>query len=67
MSGAGRDFARHILDLPTITSKANLTTRLFDVDELQSSGAHSLYRPIPNPLRVPLALAASRTGHAFAS
>jgi siderophore synthetase component len=46
MSGAGRDFARHVLDLPTITSKANLTTRLFDVDELQSSGVHSLYRPI---------------------
>ncbi|CDZ56893.1 IucA/IucC family protein [Neorhizobium galegae] len=67
MSGAGRDFGRHVLDLPTITSKANLTTRLFDVDELQSSGGHSLYRPIPNPLRVPIALAAPRTGHAIAS
>ncbi|CDZ42201.1 Petrobactin biosynthesis protein AsbA [Neorhizobium galegae bv. officinalis] len=67
MSGAGRDFARHVLDLPTITSKANLTTRLFDVDELQSSGVRSLYRPILNPLRVPIALAAPRTGHAIAS
>jgi siderophore synthetase component len=67
MSGAGRDFTRHVLDLPTITSKANLTTRLFDVDELQSSGVHSLYRQIPNPLRVPIALAAPRTGHAIAS
>jgi siderophore synthetase component len=67
MSGAGRDFARHVLDLPTITSKANLTTRLFDVDELQSNGVHSLYRSIPNPLRVPIALSAPRTGHAIAS
>jgi siderophore synthetase component len=67
MSGVGREFVRHILDLPTITSKANLTTRLFDVDELQSSGNNSLYRPIPNPLRVPIALAASRTDHAIAS
>ncbi|MFB9949080.1 IucA/IucC family protein [Rhizobium puerariae] len=67
MSGPGRDFVRHVLDLPTITSKANLTTRLFDVDELQSSGAHSLYRPFPNPLRVPIALTAPRADHAIAS
>ncbi|WP_117190508.1 IucA/IucC family protein [Rhizobium terrae] len=67
MSGVGREFVRHVLDLPTITSKANLTTRLFDVDELQSSGPHSLYRPIANPLRVPVALASPRTGHAIAS
>ena len=67
MTGAGRDFARHVLDLPTITSKANLTTRIFDVDELQSSGPQSLYRPIPNPLRVPIVLASARSGHAIAS
>ncbi|MBW6422581.1 hypothetical protein KX729_14075 [Rhizobium sp. XQZ8] len=67
MSGAGRDFARHVLDLPTITSKANLTTRLFDVDELQSSSGHGLYRSVPNPLRVPIALAAPRADHAIAS
>ncbi len=42
MTGAGRDFARHVLDLPTIASKANLTTRLFNVDELQSDHA-----PVP--------------------
>ena len=67
MRGVGREFARHVLDLPTITSKANLTTRMLDVDELQSSGGTSLYRPIPNPLRVPAALAASRVDHAIAS
>lgn len=67
MSGVGREFARHVLDLPTITSKANLMTRLFDVDELQSGGVNSLYRPIPNPLRVPIVLAAPRVNHAIAS
>jgi spermidine-citrate ligase len=67
MSGIGRDFARHVLDLPTITSKANLTTRLFDVDELQSTSGHGLYRPVPNPLRVPIALATPRADHAIAS
>lgn len=67
MTGAGRDFARHVLDLPTIASKANLTTRLFNVDELQSDHAPILYRPVPNPLRTPAALTASRTSHAIAS
>ncbi|WP_428423447.1 IucA/IucC family protein [Pararhizobium sp.] len=67
MTGAGRDFARHILDLPTIASKANLTTRLFDVDELQSDNAPTLYRPVPNPLRGAAALAVPRTRHAIAS
>lgn len=67
LTGAGRDFARHILDLPTIASKANLTTRLFDVDELQSDNASTLYRPVPNPLRVPAALTVPRTSHAIAS
>ncbi|MCV9962029.1 hypothetical protein OIU34_08970 [Pararhizobium sp. BT-229] len=67
MTGAGRDFARHVLDLPTISSKANLTTRLFDVDELQSDHAPTLYRPVPNPLRAPVALTVPRTSHAIAS
>lgn len=67
MTAAGRDFVRHILDLPTIASKANLTTRLFDVDELQSDNAPTLYRPVPNPLRAPAALTVARTSHAIAS
>ncbi|WP_438751654.1 IucA/IucC family protein [Pararhizobium sp. O133] len=67
MTGAGRDFARHVLDQPTIASKANLTTRLFDVDELQSDHAPTLYRPVANPLRIPAALTVPRTSHAIAS
>ncbi|MBZ7924653.1 IucA/IucC family protein [Ensifer adhaerens] len=67
MTGAGRDFARHVLDLPTIASKANLTTRLYDVDELQSNNAPTLYRPVPNPLRLPAVLTLPRIDHAIAS
>jgi siderophore synthetase component len=67
MTGAGRDFVRHVLDLPTISSKANLTTRLFDVDELQSHNTPTLYRSMPNPLRVPAVLSVPRTNHAIAS
>jgi len=67
MTGAGRDFVRHVLDLPTISSKANLTTRLFDVDELQSHNAPTLYRPGHNPLRAPAVLRVPRTSHAIAS
>lgn len=67
MTGAGREFARHVLDLPTIASKANLTTRLYDVDELQSNHAPTLYRPVSNPLRAPAVLTAPRTDHAIAS
>ncbi|MBD8555373.1 hypothetical protein IFT84_12740 [Rhizobium sp. CFBP 8762] len=67
MSGAGRDFIRHILDLPTIASKANLTTRLHDVDELQNNGAQSLYHAIRNPLMDPGAIAVTRTNNVIAS
>ncbi|MDO9417888.1 IucA/IucC family protein [Pararhizobium sp.] len=69
MTGAGRDFARHVLDQPAIASKGNLTTRLFDIDELQANAATApnLYRAMPNPLRTPAALAMPGTDHAIAS
>ncbi|UHS63363.1 IucA/IucC family protein [Agrobacterium vaccinii] len=53
MRGLGRDFIRHILDEADIGTKANLATRLADVDELSSMGDHSLYRKMPNPLSLP--------------
>ncbi|KQO83495.1 IucA/IucC family protein [Rhizobium sp. Leaf262] len=52
MRGLGRDFIRHILDEADIGTKANLATRLADVDELSSVGDHALYRKMPNPLRL---------------
>jgi spermidine-citrate ligase len=50
LRGSGRDFVRHILDHPQIGTKANLATRLIDMDELNSTAGHSLYRTMPNPL-----------------
>jgi siderophore synthetase component len=49
-SGVGREFVRSVLDRPTVAFKANLMTRLFDVDELQTSNERSLYARQPNPL-----------------
>lgn len=66
MNRAGRDFARQLLDLPTIASKANLSTRLLDVDELQLDHPAALYRPVPNPLQA-AAVILPRTSHAIAS
>jgi siderophore synthetase component len=68
MHGLGRDFIRHILDEADIGIKANLATRLADVDELSSVGNHSLYRKMPNPLRL-TTIAATETErpHAIAS
>jgi siderophore synthetase component len=50
LRASGRDFVRHILDHPQIGTKANLATRLVDMDELNSTAGHSLYRTMPNPL-----------------
>jgi spermidine-citrate ligase len=50
LRGSGRDFTRLILDQPRIGTKANLATRLVDMDELNSTAGHSLYRTMPNPL-----------------
>ncbi|MBD8688615.1 IucA/IucC family protein [Rhizobium sp. CFBP 13717] len=50
ISGLGRDFIRHIIDNGDIGTKANLATRLADMDELSSTVDHGLYRKMPNPL-----------------
>jgi spermidine-citrate ligase len=68
LDGSGRDFIRHILDRPQIGTKANLATRLVDVDELNSTAGHSLYRSMPNPLNLPVVIApAEERPHAIAS
>jgi siderophore synthetase component len=48
--GVGREFVRGLLDRPTVTFKANLTARLFDVDELQTDNERALYARLPNPI-----------------
>jgi siderophore synthetase component len=52
LAGVGRDFVRELLDRPDIASKANLMTRVHDIDEFDG-GAESeatLFSPIRNPL-----------------
>lgn len=49
-SGVGREFVRGVLDRPTVAYKANLMTRLLDVDELQTGDERSLYARQPNPV-----------------
>jgi siderophore synthetase component len=51
MTGAGRDFAKSFLDRPTIATKANLMTRLLDIDELEADEERAVYTYLPNPLR----------------
>jgi siderophore synthetase component len=67
LSGAGRDFARHLLDRPVIATKTNLMARLLDIDELQSEGGVSLYRDLPNPLFAVAASGFREGNHAIAS
>ncbi|GAA4125266.1 IucA/IucC family protein [Aminobacter aganoensis] len=66
-SAVGREFVRGVLDRPTVAFKANLMTRLFDVDELQTSNERSLYARQPNPLFAAIAGLYHGDGSALAS
>ncbi|MGW5837818.1 IucA/IucC family protein [Methylorubrum extorquens] len=65
MTGAGRAFARSVLDGPTLCTKANLRVRLSDRDELASGDGTGNYIDMPNPLL--LRAARGEAGHALAS
>jgi siderophore synthetase component len=65
MTGAGRAFARSVLDNPTLCTKANLRVRLSDRDELASGDGTGNYIDMPNPLM--LRAARGEAGHALAS
>jgi spermidine-citrate ligase len=67
MTGAGRGFARNVLDRPTIAAKANLTARLFDIDELQAADIGPIYRHLANPLATSAIGSLTGGGHAIAS
>ncbi len=49
LTGAGRAFARSVLDGPTLCTKANLRVRLCDRDELASGDGTGNYIDMPNP------------------
>lgn len=51
---AGGEFAARVLDEPTIAAKANLLTRLFDIDELETRDTSAVYVQIPNPIPEPI-------------
>lgn len=50
LAGVGRDFASGIVDRPTVAAKANLLTRMLDIDELEAEDGRAIYVQLPNPL-----------------
>ncbi|MFD2239275.1 IucA/IucC family protein [Aureimonas populi] len=51
MTGAGRAFARSVLEGPALCTKANLRVRLQNLDELAAGEGTGFYVDMPNPLR----------------
>ncbi|KQO69226.1 IucA/IucC family protein [Methylobacterium sp. Leaf89] len=66
MTGAGRTFARSVVEGSTLCTKANLRVRLADRDELASGDGTDNYRDMANPLRA-RAMLRSEAGRALAS
>ncbi|MFZ3590526.1 IucA/IucC family protein [Bacillus sp. DJP31] len=52
MTGQGKAFIRHILHSEKLSYKANLLTRLHDVDELMAKNEQAVYTYIPNPFNL---------------
>ncbi|WP_078754542.1 IucA/IucC family C-terminal-domain containing protein [Enterovibrio nigricans] len=50
LSGAGKMFVDRLLTRATIPAKANLMTRVHDVDELVAENEQAIYCELPNPL-----------------
>ncbi|WP_232312869.1 IucA/IucC family protein [Enterovibrio coralii] len=50
LSGAGKLFVDRLLSRATIPAKANLLTRVHDVDELLADNEQAIYCELPNPL-----------------
>lgn len=48
--GPAKPFARHLLSAPELAAKANLLTRIHDVDELRAKGEKALYVQLKNPI-----------------
>jgi len=49
-SGPAVSFIDFLLNTPELSAKANLLTRVHDVDELQADGEKAIYVRLPNPL-----------------
>jgi len=47
--GAGKRWIQYLLQAPFLACKANLLTRLQDVDELEAQNEQAVYISVPNP------------------
>lgn len=52
LTGLGRDFIQRCLHSATLPSKANLLTRIQDIDELEAEQEMAVYVDIANPLQI---------------
>lgn len=52
--GAAKEFANYLLTSPELASKANLLTRVHDMDELQVDGEKAVYVKLKNPIVRPV-------------
>lgn len=50
LTGVGGEFAAGFLSRPTVAAKANLLTRLLDIDELEADDGRAIYVQLRNPL-----------------
>ncbi|MCG6203411.1 rhizobactin siderophore biosynthesis protein rhbC [Rhodopseudomonas sp. HC1] len=50
LNGVGGEFAASFLSRPTVAAKANLLTRMLDIDELEGEDGRAIYVQLPNPL-----------------
>ncbi|ABD09078.1 IucA/IucC [Rhodopseudomonas palustris HaA2] len=50
LTGVGGEFAASFLSRPTVAAKANLLTRMLDIDELEVEDGRAIYVQLPNPL-----------------
>lgn len=50
LTGQGRQLLQRLLELPRLPYKANLLTRLHDIDELTSESEQAVYIDVENPL-----------------
>ncbi|MCW1916432.1 hypothetical protein OJ996_22785 [Luteolibacter sp. GHJ8] len=49
LAGPGNDFVAYLLTKPALATKANLLTRVRDVDELEAAQELAVYVDLPNP------------------
>ncbi len=62
----GGEFVRYLLFSPSLASKANLLTRVKDIDELEADMEMAVYVPLANPIAAAIGSAASAREREYA-